>query len=116
MSTLPIYKKFYLYNFLNYRRFEEDKKELVADGRHVIMAMDGENYSLKLTGLTRVDSGFYRCIATNDFGMSTTDCEINVKCTPQLTQKLADTKLTEGDANVVLSVAVNCYPEPKVTW
>jgi Immunoglobulin I-set domain len=97
-------------------RLEEEKQELVADGRHVIMAMDGENYSLKLAGLTRVDSGFYRCIATNDFGQSTQDCEINVKCAPQLTQKLADTKLTEGDANVVLSVKVNSYPEPKVTW
>jgi Immunoglobulin I-set domain len=101
---------------LRFRRIEEEKQELVADGRHVIMSMEGESYSLKLTGLTRVDSGFYRCIATNDFGQSTQDCEINVKCAPQLSKKLADTKITEGDSNVVLSVAVNSYPEPKVTW
>jgi len=95
---------------------EENKQEIAVDGKHVILAQDGDNYSLKLTSMSRADSGFYRCVATNDFGQSTQDCEINVRCAPQITQKLTDSTLTEGDTNVVLSVGVNAYPEPKVTW
>lgn len=95
---------------------EEGKEEIKVDGKHVIMTQDGENYSLKLTGVTRTDAGYYRCAATNEHGTSFRECEVNVKCTPQVTSKLENMTLKEGDSQITLTVGVNAYPEPKVKW
>ncbi|XP_017836914.1 obscurin isoform X3 [Drosophila busckii] len=93
-----------------------DSTEIKLTDAKFTALSDGNNYTLKISGATRVDAGKYTAKATNEHGSATSETQLLMKCTPELTKKLKDITVKEGDCNVELVVGVDAYPVPKVKW
>ncbi|KRF85677.1 uncharacterized protein Dvir_GJ19688, isoform B [Drosophila virilis] len=77
---------------------------------------DGNTYTLKITGATRVDAGKYSVKAVNEHGSATSETQLLMKCTPELTKKLHNITVQEGESNVELVVGIDAYPRPHIKW
>ncbi|XP_020716206.1 obscurin isoform X3 [Ceratitis capitata] len=98
-------------------RWYQDGKEIDVSNNHKYsMSVDGNEYVLKIKEVSRVDSAVYTVRAENEYGSASSETKLLIKCTPELTKKLSNITITEGDCNVELEVRVNAYPEPKITW
>lgn len=89
---------------------------LEHDGIHVKISEDGPVYTLLLSEVKRTDAGTYTCEISNQFGSNESDGLLIVKCVPQFTAELEDTKVKEGDTDVRFTVKMNSYPKSTVTW
>jgi len=57
----------------------KDNKEIYASKKHQLSFTDG-TASLYISPTAAVDSGKYRCEATNKHGKATTECSLAVQC------------------------------------
>nr|XP_016928763.1 obscurin isoform X5 [Drosophila suzukii] len=93
-----------------------DETEIKTTDAKYTVSSDGNAYTLKITGATRVDAGKYTVKATNEHGSDTSSTQLLIKCTPEFTHKLKNITVAEGDCNVELVVGVDAYPRPHVKW
>ncbi|XP_016928763.3 obscurin isoform X6 [Drosophila suzukii] len=93
-----------------------DETEIKTTDAKYTVSSDGNAYTLKITGATRVDAGKYTVKATNEHGSDTSSTQLLIKCTPEFTHKLKNITVAEGDSNVELVVGVDAYPRPHVKW
>ncbi|XP_049774558.1 obscurin [Schistocerca cancellata] len=91
-------------------------EELKADGKHIIIEVDGPTHTLTIKGTTRNDSGTYSCEVINDHGWKKDEGVLNVRCAPEFKRDLSDLQANEGDTNIEFNVKVDAYPKPKVKW
>ncbi|XP_075169287.1 obscurin isoform X4 [Haematobia irritans] len=94
----------------------QDGKEINVTNTKYSVSSDGNAYTLKITGVTRVDAGEYSVKAENEHGSSTSKTKLLIKCTPEITKSLKNLIITEGDTDVTLNVAVDAYPKPGIKW
>jgi Immunoglobulin I-set domain len=94
----------------------KDGKEVNQYDARVKISADGNTYTLKIHGANRNDTGKYTVQLENQYGISTSDSEVHVKCAPQFIQKLTDITVSEGDVNVELHVSCDGYPRPSIKW
>ncbi|XP_053962910.1 obscurin isoform X2 [Anastrepha ludens] len=98
-------------------RWYQDGNEInVTNSKKYSTSVDGNEYVLKIKEVSRVDSAIYTVKAENEHGSASSETKLLIKCTPEITKKLTNITVTEGDCNVELEVRVNAYPEPKITW
>ncbi|XP_070068460.1 obscurin isoform X3 [Drosophila takahashii] len=95
--------------------YHDETEIKITDAKYTVSS-DGNAYTLKITGATRVDAGKYTVKATNEHGSATSSTQLLIKCTPEFTQKLKNITVAEGDSNVELVVGVDAYPRPHVKW
>lgn len=79
---------------------------------------DGRVCRLILLRAELDDEADYMCIAKNDFGMATTECELLIEedhCAPLFKKKLESQTIKVGQA-VTFSVLVTGSPPPEVDW
>ncbi|XP_017045137.1 obscurin isoform X2 [Drosophila ficusphila] len=95
--------------------YHDETEIKVTDAKYTVTS-DGNAYTLKISGATRVDAGKYTVKATNEHGSATSSTQLLIKCTPEFTQKLKNITVAEGDSNVELVVGVDAYPRPHVKW
>lgn len=88
----------------------------VSNNKKYSTAADGNEYTLKIKEVSRVDCAVYTVKAENDYGSASSETKLLIKCAPELTKKLSNITITEGDCNVELEVRLNAYPEPKIKW
>lgn len=94
----------------------QDTNEIKITDKKFSVSNDGNAYTLKMSNVTRVDAGKYTVKATNEHGSDTSETKLLIKCAPELTKKLSNITVTEGDVNVELAVGVNAYPRPSIKW
>ncbi|XP_059224505.1 obscurin isoform X5 [Stomoxys calcitrans] len=94
----------------------QDGKEINLKNSKYSVSTDGNCYTLKITGVTRVDAGEYSVKAENEHGSTTSKTKLLIKCTPEITKGLNNLIITEGDTDVTLNVAVDAYPKPGIKW
>uniref|UniRef100_A0A1I8Q6N2 Obscurin n=1 Tax=Stomoxys calcitrans TaxID=35570 RepID=A0A1I8Q6N2_STOCA len=94
----------------------QDGKEINLKNSKYSVSTDGNCYTLKITGVTRVDAGEYSVKAENEHGSTTSKTKLLIKCTPEITKGLKNLIITEGDTDVTLNVAVDAYPKPGIKW
>ncbi|XP_043948228.1 obscurin isoform X2 [Drosophila biarmipes] len=95
--------------------YHDETEIKITDSKYTVSS-DGNAYTLKITGATRVDAGKYTVKATNEHGSDTSSTQLLIKCTPEFTHKLKNITVAEGDTNVELVVGVDAYPRPHVKW
>ncbi|XP_054088791.1 obscurin [Zeugodacus cucurbitae] len=88
----------------------------VSNNKKYSTVTDGNEYTLKIKEVSRVDCAVYTVKAENAYGSASSETKLLIKCVPELTKKLSNITITEGDCNVELEVRLNAYPEPKVQW
>uniref|UniRef100_A0A1A9ZZH6 Obscurin n=1 Tax=Glossina pallidipes TaxID=7398 RepID=A0A1A9ZZH6_GLOPL len=88
----------------------------LKDSTKYSVSCDGNAYTLKMTGVTRVDAGAYSVKAENEHGSATSKTKLLIKCTPEITKSLKNITVTEGDTEVTLNVGIDAYPKPHVKW
>lgn len=93
-----------------------DESEIRLDEQKYSQQKDGNCYTLKIKGATRVDAGRYSVKCSNDQGSITSSTKLLIKCTPEFTKTLKNLTVTEGDTEVVLAVALKAYPKPNLKW
>ncbi|KAG8182020.1 hypothetical protein JTE90_013951 [Oedothorax gibbosus] len=74
-----------------------------------------ENGSLFIYESTDQDSGQYKCVASNDFGLAEQVAQLIIRSKPNFVIKPLNTKSLEG-SNVQLDCKVYGEPKPTVTW
>ncbi|XP_067629054.1 obscurin isoform X3 [Eurosta solidaginis] len=97
-------------------RWYQDGNEINVNNIKYSTSVDGNEYTLKIKEVTRVDSGNYSVKAENEYGSASSETKLLIKCIPELTKKLSNITITEGDCNVELEVQINAYPPPKIQW
>lgn len=95
--------------------YHEDSEIKLTDKKYQTDT-DGNAYTLKIVGATRVDAGKYSVKAVNEHGSATSETQLLMKCTPEFKQKLKNITVKEGDSNVELVVGIDAYPLPHVKW
>ncbi|XP_070134157.1 obscurin isoform X1 [Drosophila bipectinata] len=95
--------------------YHDETEIKITDSKYTVTS-DGNAYTLKITGATRVDAGKYTVKASNEHGSATSSTDLLIKCTPEFTRKLNNITVTEGDCNVELVVGVDAYPRPHAKW
>ncbi|XP_023037819.2 obscurin isoform X1 [Drosophila willistoni] len=93
-----------------------DETEIKLIDSKYSVSSDGNAYTLKITGATRVDAGKYSVKAKNEHGSATSETQVLIKCTPEFTKKLKNITVAEGECNVELVVGVDAYPRPHAKW
>ncbi|XP_064554448.1 obscurin isoform X2 [Drosophila montana] len=93
-----------------------DNSEIKLTDTKYKIDCDGNTYTLKITGATRVDAGKYSVKAVNEHGSATSETQLLMKCTPELTKKLHNITVQEGESNVELVVGIDAYPRPNIKW
>lgn len=94
----------------------QDGKEINMKNSKYSVSSDGNAYTLKINGVTRVDAGEYSVKAENEHGSATSKTNLLIKCTPEITSNLKNITVTEGDTDVMLNIAIDAYPKPSVKW
>ncbi|XP_046810938.1 obscurin isoform X2 [Lucilia cuprina] len=94
----------------------QEGKEINMKNSKYSVSCDGNAYTLKITGVTRVDAGEYSVKAENEHGTATSKTNLLIKCTPEITTNLKNIIVTEGDTNVMLNIGIDAYPKPSVKW
>ncbi|XP_039228488.1 obscurin isoform X7 [Drosophila yakuba] len=95
--------------------YHDETEIKITDAKYTVSS-DGNAYTLKITGATRVDAGKYTVKATNEHGSATSSTQLLIKCAPEFTHKLKNITVAEGDSNVELVVGVDAYPRPHAKW
>jgi len=95
--------------------YHDETEIKITDSKYTVSS-DGNAYTLKITGATRVDAGKYTVKATNEHGSATSSTQLLIKCAPEFTHKLKNITVAEGDSNVELVVGVDAYPRPHAKW
>ncbi|EDW57066.1 GM15480 [Drosophila sechellia] len=95
--------------------YHDETEIKITDSKYSV-STDGNAYTLKITGATRVDAGKYTVKATNEHGSATSSTQLLIKCAPEFTHKLKNITVAEGDSNVELVVGVDAYPRPHAKW
>ncbi|XP_037951991.1 obscurin isoform X2 [Teleopsis dalmanni] len=94
----------------------QEETKITIDNSKYIQTVDGNMYSLKIKGVSRVDAGKYKVKAENAHGSITSDTNLLIKCAPEVTKKLTNIIVTEGDTNVMLNIGIDAYPKPSAKW
>lgn len=95
--------------------YHENTEIKLTDKKYQVDS-DGNAYTLKIVGATRVDAGKYSVKAVNDHGSATSETQLLMKCAPEFKNKLKNITVKEGDCNVELVVGIDAYPVPHVKW
>ncbi|XP_026836119.1 obscurin isoform X2 [Drosophila erecta] len=95
--------------------YHDETEIKITDAKYTVSS-DGNAYTLKISGATRVDAGKYTVKATNEHGSATSSTQLLIKCAPEFTHKLTNITVAEGDSNVELVVGVDAYPRPHAKW
>lgn len=94
----------------------KDGKEIPLDDPRIKLKIDGDNYSLKISGANRDDSALYTVELANDNGTIRDETRVHVKCAPKIKEHLKDVICNEGDTEVQMQVTLDGYPKPKAKW
>ncbi|XP_058124576.1 obscurin [Anopheles ziemanni] len=97
-------------------RWYKDGKEVVADGKRIIILADDGRYVLKIHAANRDDTALYTADIINDYGTVTEKSQVNVHTKSKVREQLTAVTCKEGDTNVVLEVRADGFPRPKVQW
>ncbi|ETN72289.1 hypothetical protein NECAME_13906, partial [Necator americanus] len=89
-------------------------------GRYELFTSQNGVHKLVCHTSTNDDSGVYRCVVTNNKGITQTECEVIVKdaaeqVTPSFQPPLADTTTLVGKDLVLKCRAVG-FPDPELAW
>lgn len=94
---------------------KEGKEINLKDSRYRVIN-EGDQFMLIISGAVRTDSAKYGIELTNEFGTTCDDTQVNVKCGPQIKNKLQNIIVNEGDVNAELYVTVEGFPQPSIKW
>lgn len=95
----------------------KDGKEInIKDDSRYRVITEGDQYMLIISGAVRTDSAKYAVELKNEFGITCDETQVNVKCGPQLKNKLKDIIVNEGDVNVEMYVTMEGFPKPGIKW
>uniref|UniRef100_A0A182T0F4 Ig-like domain-containing protein n=1 Tax=Anopheles maculatus TaxID=74869 RepID=A0A182T0F4_9DIPT len=97
-------------------RWYKDGKEVVADGKRVVIIAEDGRYVLKIHAANRDDTALYTADIINDYGTVTETSQVNVNTKSKVREQLTALTCKEGETNVVLEVKADGYPRPKVQW
>ncbi|XP_035904934.1 obscurin isoform X4 [Anopheles stephensi] len=97
-------------------RWYKDGKEVVADGKRVVIIAEDGRYVLKIHAANRDDTALYTADIINDYGTVTEKSQVNVSTKSKVREQLTAITCKEGETNVVLEVKADGYPRPKVQW
>ncbi|XP_050073153.1 obscurin isoform X1 [Anopheles maculipalpis] len=97
-------------------RWYKDGKEVVADGKRIVIIAEDGRYVLKIHAANRDDTALYTADIINDFGTVTEKSQVNVSTKSKVREQLTALTCKEGETNVVLEVKADGYPRPKVQW
>ncbi|XP_052897549.1 obscurin [Anopheles moucheti] len=97
-------------------RWYKDGKEVVADGKRIVIIAEDGRYVLKIHAANRDDTALYTADIINDFGTVTEKSQVNVSTKSKVREQLTALTCKEGDTDVVLEVKADGYPRPKVQW
>ncbi|XP_055374379.1 obscurin isoform X3 [Condylostylus longicornis] len=94
----------------------QDGVEISEKDSRFVKTVDGNCYTLKISGVTRVDAAKFSVSFENEFGKAVDETVLKIKCPPEFKQKLKNIVVTEGDTNTELKVSVDGYPRPHIRW
>ncbi|EAT34172.1 AAEL013559-PA [Aedes aegypti] len=97
-------------------RWYKDGKEVVADGKRILMIEDDGRFTLKIHAANRDDTARYTADIINDYGTITQRSQVNVNCQAMVREKMSAITCKEGDSNITMSIKADGFPRPKVQW
>uniref|UniRef100_A0A1Y9HDM7 Titin n=1 Tax=Anopheles funestus TaxID=62324 RepID=A0A1Y9HDM7_ANOFN len=97
-------------------RWYKDGKEVIADGKRIVIIAEDGRYVLKIHAANRDDTALYTADVINDFGTVTEKSQVNVSTKSKVREQLTALTCKEGETDVVLEVKADGYPRPKVQW
>ncbi|XP_021696069.1 LOW QUALITY PROTEIN: obscurin [Aedes aegypti] len=97
-------------------RWYKDGKEVVADGKRILMIEDDGRFTLKIHAANRDDTARYTADIINDYGTITQRSQVNVNCQAMVREKMNAITCKEGDSNITMSIKADGFPRPKVQW
>ncbi|XP_053676585.1 obscurin [Anopheles nili] len=97
-------------------RWYKDGKEVVADGKRILIIAEDGRFVLKIHAANRDDTALYTADIINDFGTVTEKSQVCVTTKAKVREQLTTVTCKEGDSNVMLEVKADGYPRPKVQW
>uniref|UniRef100_A0A182K3G5 Obscurin n=1 Tax=Anopheles christyi TaxID=43041 RepID=A0A182K3G5_9DIPT len=97
-------------------RWYKDGKEVVADGKRIVIIAEDGRYVLKIHAANRDDTALYTADIINDYGTVTEKSQVNVRTKSKVREQLTELTCKEGETNVMLEVKADGYPRPKVQW
>lgn len=89
----------------------KEGKEITDQDSRIRISTDGNAYILTISGAVRTDASAYSVEFTNEHGKVYCDTNVQVKCSPDIRNKMKNITVTEGDENVELSLQVQGYPK-----
>ncbi|XP_055536220.1 obscurin isoform X6 [Wyeomyia smithii] len=103
-------------NPMPFVRWYKDGREVIADGKRVIITEDDGRFTLKIHAANRDDTAKYTADVINDFGTVTERSQVNVNTDAKVREELNPITYKEGDRNIMLAVKADGYPRPTVQW
>ncbi|XP_055610566.1 obscurin isoform X4 [Uranotaenia lowii] len=97
-------------------RWYKEGKEVIPDGKRILITDEDGRYTLKIHAANRDDTASYTADIINDYGTVTERSQVNVNCKAMVREKLEGLTCKEGDTNVVMSIKTDGFPRPKVQW
>lgn len=97
-------------------KWTKDGKEINLKDSRYREITEGDQYMLIISGAVRTDSAKYGVELKNEFGTTKEETQVNVKCGPQIKNKLQNIIVDEGDVNAELYVSVEGFPKPSIKW
>lgn len=92
--------------------------EPLEDRKGVMSSFERGAGTLQLRNVTLNDQGRYKCVVTNEFGSVETETDVTIdkkKTRPEITEKMKDISIDEGDK---AKFKIKCvgHPPPDVEW
>uniref|UniRef100_T1JH08 Ig-like domain-containing protein n=1 Tax=Strigamia maritima TaxID=126957 RepID=T1JH08_STRMM len=97
----------------------KDDDKIVHDGKHRLTQDESGTYNLDVFPVDIRDQGEWRCVAVNNFGHGSTNCNVKIIVpkqyrAPKFIEELRAALSSEG--NVSLDCKVVGVPQPTLTW
>ncbi|XP_065086396.1 obscurin isoform X3 [Ochlerotatus camptorhynchus] len=97
-------------------RWYKDGKEVLADGKRILIIEDDGRFTLKIHAANRDDTARYSADIINDYGTIKQRSQVNVNCKAKVREELNATTCKEGDSNITMAIKTDGYPRPTVQW
>ncbi|XP_053686874.1 obscurin [Sabethes cyaneus] len=97
-------------------RWYKDGREVIPDGKRIIITEEDGRFTLKIHAANRDDTAKYTADVINDFGTVTERSQVNVNTEAKVREELNPITCREGEHNIMLAVKADGYPRPTVQW
>ncbi|CAG2158572.1 unnamed protein product [Oppiella nova] len=100
-------------------KFTKNEKQVKEDSRVKVTEDKEGSFKLVINESSSLDSGKYKCIASNEWGEETSEAELTIKKSsmkPNFIKKLRDSEAKDGDQQIEFNVQVEGIPKPEIKW